>query len=389
MTAWTKSAFAATILCSLATPLAAQTFTVIHNFNNGGDGGTPLGTQIAVNKSTLAGTTSTGGASGFGTIYSLNVNTGVVRTVYSFAGNDGHTPGGGLVFSGGNLYGITAFGGSVGCGTVFRFNAATGILTTLYSFTCSNDGGRPLGQLAFINNTLYGTTEYNGLYGAGTVFAYNIQYNSESTIYNFGGGFNDGANPQGGVSLDAGELYGTTSQGGPWSQGSVFRINLPDGGAYTTLHFFSGSDGNPLLVDGGTPLAAPVKLGGSLWGTTSTGGANGTGTVYSVNVATGEETRVSSFGSYYGDGAAPSGPLLAVAGVLYGTTSGNGGYGGGTLVSVTPATGAITELYGLGGGNGYDSLTGLAQIGGTLYGATTQGGSDYPNYAGTLFSFAP
>jgi uncharacterized repeat protein (TIGR03803 family) len=158
--------------------------------------------------------------------------------------------------------------------------------TVLYSFNAAG----PSGQLVFDSTgALYGTTESGVILG--TVFKLTPPTApggswTEADLYYFKGdnhGIVDGARPLGGVTIDeTGALYGTTSQGGVSSRGSVFKLTPPttSGGAWTEtiLHFFGGNQ------NGEAPASSLLRVkSGSLYGTTQSGGNFGAGTVFVLN----------------------------------------------------------------------------------------------------------
>jgi len=153
--------------------------------------------------------------------------------LYSFGASstDGNVPVTGVIFdANGNLYGTTNAGGNFGNGTVYELSppAAVGGAWTesvIYSFTGGTDGDTPWGNLTLDKSgNLYGTTLTGGVYklappsGSGSW--------TETTLYHFPGASNDGVEPQAGVLVDpSGNLYGTTSQGGATSNGTVYVIH--------------------------------------------------------------------------------------------------------------------------------------------------------------------
>jgi uncharacterized repeat protein (TIGR03803 family) len=245
----------------------------------------------------------------------------------------------------GNLYGTTFWGGSFGWGTVFKLDA-TGHETVLHSFHLQlGDGGNPYAGLVMdAAGTLYGTTYVGGgppPYGFGTVFKLDTS-GTETVTFSFQSPNCDGASLYAGLILDAaGNVYGTTNQGGcpgPGSQayGTVFKVDASGPffmGIETTLHTFTTSGG-----DGTSPYAGLVMdTAGNLYGTTYQGGAYGFGTVFKVDAA-GTETVLHSFAGL--DGANPyAGLILDTAGTLYGTTYNGGAFGWGTVFKLT--TGSI------------------------------------------------
>jgi uncharacterized repeat protein (TIGR03803 family) len=223
-------------------------------------------------------------------------------------------------------------------------------------------------------------------------------------LYSFSAGGSDGAIPEAPLIDVDGTLYGTTlaGGGGPSSCssyaykgcGTVFSVTL--GGTEKVVHSFAGGDGS-------NPVAGLIDVGGTLYGTTSGGGAPGTrlacypsyyvnscGTVFSITPSGAEEV-LHSFGQYP-DGAYPFAGLIDVKGTLYGTTSRGGKYCGfsntacGTVFSITPA-GTEKVLYSFRGRrDGLFPHAGLVDVSGKLYGTTYEGGGFR---GGTLFRIAP
>ncbi len=204
--------------------------TVLYSFDNA-DGRFPTSGVIRDRFGNLYGTTNQGGANGNGVVFKLNASSGKETVLHSFTGgSDGQYPQAGLISDGnGNLYG-SAYGGSVGSGggVVFKLNVFGD--TVLYSFSGGSDGTAPgFGYLARdAAGNLYGVTNAGGdlscgLYGCGTVFK--IDPNGVETVLHAFKGGTDGQYPNSGVILDqSGNLYGTTSQGGTYGYGTVFRI---------------------------------------------------------------------------------------------------------------------------------------------------------------------
>lgn len=152
---------------------------------------------------------------------------GIETVLHSFTtGTDGSGPFDGMVPVGSNLYGTTASGGAFGFGTVFKLDK-TGKETVLYSFTGGNDGAFPFaGLTADAAGNLYGTTHAGGAFvNFGTVFELD-KAGKLTVLHSFTGG-TDGSTPFGGVIRDsAGNLYGTTQLGGSSGFGTVFKITL-------------------------------------------------------------------------------------------------------------------------------------------------------------------
>ena len=319
----------------------------------------------------LYGTTQYGGAFNGGVVFEIAPN-GQETVLHAFTGGaDGANPATGVVLDhAGNLYGTTNGGGAHGFGVVYKLDTS-GAETVLYSFTGGADGGTPNGVILDAAGNLFGTT-YQGGGGqcesshCGVVFKVDAT-GKETVLHNFSPG--DGGNPLAGVVRDAsGNLYGTTTSGGPANAGSVYKLD--PAGRETVLHSFMGAD------DGRDPRGGVVfDAAGNLYGTTVADGAAGCGTVFKVDPS-GDETILYSFlTSGSGDGCNPyAGVTLGAAGILYGTTEG-GGSGSGTVYKVEPS-GNETVLFTFGGDAGIYPYAGvILDSAGNLYGTTNSGGS--------------
>jgi uncharacterized repeat protein (TIGR03803 family) len=329
----------------------------------------------------LYGTTEAGGTNGGnGAVFKISTN-GALTSLYSFTGgNDGATPEAGLVQgSDGSFYGTTEAGGTNGNGTVFKISAS-GALTSLYSFTGATDGAEPIaGLVQGSDGYFYGTTEAGGTNDSGTIFRISTD-GALTNLYSFSGG-NDGAEPVAGlVQGNDGYFYGTTESGGNTNQafgsglGTVFQFST-DGGL-TTLHSFgavTNASGDPL--DGAYPEAGLVQdSNGYLYGTTSGGGTTGSGTVFKITTG-GALTSLYSF-TGRDDGLEPNGLALGSNGSFYGTTQSGGTNDYGAIFQIS-ASGELTSLYSFTGGNdGASPVAGLAQgSDGDFYGTAEYGGN--------------
>lgn len=313
-----------------------RTETTLHVFGDG-KGSFPEG-AVLYNESngTIFGT-ATGGDdyydckhSGCGVLYSMTPD-GTYTVLHSFDGYGGAAPVGAPVQdNSGNLYGVTVSGGDPNwpcyCGTVWM-QASTGAFAVLHTFVYS-DGSFPYaGLFRGHRGTLYGTTGYGGDYGWGTVFKI-TPGGTFATLHSFDGSNNDGV-PLSGLVEDAKHnLYGTTSSGGDNGVGTIYKID-PHGG-YSVIHSFSSE------VDGGSPQGNLVLLNGKLYGTTSSGVGAGCncGAVFEFGTD-GSETVLHIFAGAPSDGAAPqSGLASGPNGFLYGETSGGGTDGDGTVFRI-------------------------------------------------------
>jgi uncharacterized repeat protein (TIGR03803 family) len=327
-----------------------------------------------------------------GALYAMGGST--YRTIYQFkpirAGNS-YGPNGQLVAIGDVLYGTTQWGGHTGGpygsgdGTVFSLTTS-GRLDFLYRFKGGSDGDSPNGGLAYVDGILYGTTLDGGSgcpgrRGCGTVFAITPS-GQEHLLYRFKGG-SDGIAPNGSLLWFDSKLYGTTAGGGVTSPcrgsgsipgcGTIFSIDTS--GNERVIHRFHG------YGDGASPNAGLLALGGKLYGTTSSGGAAGScnyscGTLFEVSTSGAEKVLHGFQGG--NDGSTPGGALIAVDGVLYGTTNQSAAYGClggcGTVFKAT-TSGAESAIYRFKGPPDAGSPLGMLVVDrGLLYGTSWQGG---------------
>jgi len=344
-------------------PDGTWTEHVLHRFTGGTDGEGPFAGVILDAAGNLYGTTDYLGSSSCacGVVFKLAPNpdgTWTEHVLHRFlAGTDGSnrsngdpTPSAGVILdAAGNLYGTTYFGGSGGWGTVFKLMPnpdGTWTEHLLHRFTGGTDGADPsAGVISDATGNLYGTTQYGGSGGLGTVFE--LMPNPDGTwteqvLYSFTGG-TDGticaacavaANPVAGVILDAaGNLYGTAQFGGAPSScvcGAVFKLAPNPDGTWTehVLHRFTDADG--AYPSAGVILDAV----GNLYGTTEGGGV-GYGVVFELSrrASGGWSERV--LHTFLGYGAGPEAGLLrGASGNLYGTAS--GGTSGGLVFEIKP-----------------------------------------------------
>lgn len=323
----------------------AWTERVIHNFD--GTTGTEGQTSLAVDSfGNLYGIATYGGLYGYGVVFEMSPSSGgswTYSVLHNFKYVEGSYPVGGLIFdASGKLYGVTNEGGAYGYGTVFQLRKnSSGAWTekVLHSFD-KTDGWNPTKALVMdaVGN-LYGTTYNGGAHSAGTVFELARGTGDtwqEQVIHSF---FprpsTDGSNPDGGVIIFSGTLFGTTYNGGAYGYGTVFQlVKESTGWRETIIHSFN-TDG----FDGATPRANLTAVGSNLYGTTSAGGTNYDGTVFQLAPAAGggwTESVLFSFGDADGGAAFPSGGLFYYNdGNLYGTAQG-GAYGVGSVYRIAP-----------------------------------------------------
>jgi uncharacterized repeat protein (TIGR03803 family) len=297
------------------------TETVLHNFiNNGTDGASPYSGLIFDAAGNLFGTTAFGGtnycvdylSNGCGTVFKLSPTQdgGWTETVlHNFSQNylDGYYPFAGLTLdASGDLFGTTLAGGthscndqqvSNSCGTVFKLSPAQDgewTETVLHNFSQNYvDGYYPwTGLMLDASGNLFGTTGEGGEADNGTAFELSPTAGggwSETVLYSFCSQTDcaDGADPAEPILDAAGNLYGMTSSGGTYREGTVFELSPTEGGSWTetVLHNFNENG-----TDGAFPTNAGLILDatGNLFGTTPNGGTYpcgrlGCGTVFELS----------------------------------------------------------------------------------------------------------
>jgi MYXO-CTERM domain-containing protein len=367
--------------CSMGvfTPLvvSSPTLNVIYNFTPASSAGiNPVAALIQATDGNLYGTTPLGGTSNLGTVFKVTT-TGTFTNLVSFNGANGNSPEAALVQgTDGNFYGTTLLGGSNNDGTVFK-TTSTGALTALLSFNGTSGGFPYAGLVQGTDGNFYGTTEEGGSSNEGTVFTITTTTTFTSLVPFTGA---NGSNPFANVIQgNDGDFYGTTHSGGSGGDGSVFKTTAA--GSLTTLVSFNSSS-LPLAADGGMPLAALVQGGdGNFYGTTSQGGSSSLGTIFKMTPAGTLTTLVTFTGANGAEFSSGINPLPEAAlvqgsdGNFYGTTPFGGTNGAGTIFKMTPA-GVLTTLFSFNTSNGANPYAGLVQgSDGNFYGTTQNGGS--------------
>jgi uncharacterized repeat protein (TIGR03803 family) len=386
----TIAALAATLM---ATAWAQPKFKILHGVPGGLFGGLTFDA-----KGNLYGGTGGGGDHNDGTIFELTLGASgwTLTTLHSFDGYDGGAPNGGLIFDKvGNLYGTAPVGGTgYDGGNVFEMTPGSGGWTfeVLYDFCLQYhcpDGGAPTPVVLDSAGHLYGAMAAGGVYGRGGAFRLVRSAGGwrESVLYSFGERPYDAYIPYAAPIFDeAGNLYGTTFQGGAHGGGTVFELKRVSGGGWTERLLYNFcSAGPPSCKDGVGAYAGVVFDGsGNLYGTTTQGGGNicgetTCGTVYKLAPTRSGHWKHTVLYAFPipGNGSFPTGGVIIdKAGNLYGATvaGGIGGCSGGCGVAYKLAPGAggkwkYTVLHKFDGADGAQPLGGLILDGkGNLYG---------------------
>jgi uncharacterized repeat protein (TIGR03803 family) len=368
----------------------------IHTFTEANatrDGTNPIAELISDGAGSFFGTTNRGGPTGEGTVFKLNAITGELTTLAAFTDElttrKGNFPYAGLVSDGaGFLWGSTQHGGK-GNGTIFKLEEATGELTTVVEFTDKGEENRGAEPRAMFTKdgagNFWGSTSEGGEGNAGTVFKLNISTGELVTMHEFNpsGSTNHGARPNAELVGDGnGFLWGTAFFGGLGNYGTVFKVNMSSGELAKVTDFYPSTSGVG-------PYAALTADGtGHFWGTTNRAWDGSTGIIYKVEAATGKLTSVTTFTGLAPprQGTEPRSKLLNDgAGYFWGVTS-EGGLPGrdrglGTIYKVHSETGAMTSVIQFTGTDGsFKGSEPRAQLipdnGGFFWGTTWRGGAD-------------
>jgi uncharacterized repeat protein (TIGR03803 family) len=308
-----------------------------------------------------------------------------LTTLVNFSGSDGNQPQYMqlLQATDGYLYGTTEFGGSTGHGTIFKMTTS-GTLTSLYSFTAGNDGEYPAaGLVQGVDGNFYGTTRTGGAHCCGTVFKITPS-GTFTTIYSFRG-TPDGSGLYAPLVVGTdGNLYSTTGVGGANGSGMIFKIT--PSGTVTTLYSFCPQPG---CTDGKTPYSGLVLAkDGNFYGVTNSGGSPGYGVVFKIT-PNGAYSVLHNF-DFNNEGGNPRATVMqANDGNFYGTTYLGGSADSGTVYKLTPG-GTFTLLFTfcrqLDCSVGGQPLAGVIQASdGNLYGTTTGGNTGH----GTIYKITP
>jgi uncharacterized repeat protein (TIGR03803 family) len=382
-----------------AAPRLRAQANVIYSFGGySTDGETPYTTYLLADSAgNLYGTTTESISSG-GTVFELSPQTlgGWSEQIIAYLSSPQSNL---VMDGAGNIYGVDTFGGDYRYGDVFELSplGATWNLTLLHSFRPNgHDGIFPeSGLIMDAAGNLYGVTSTGGSSNEGTVFEITKGSGgtwTEKILHNFSNDGTDGINPNGILAMDAsGNLYGTAYNGGTWGVGIVFELTSNSGWSETILHAFTYTGTAPM--DGANPNANVIFFNGNLYGTTYEGGPHNNGTVFQLihhGNGTWSESVIHAFNQNGIDGATPRAGLALVDGTLYGTTSAGGSAYAGTVFGLSHHGTAWTESYlysfpEAGTGAEFPSGGLILYSDGNLYG-TAQGGA---NGVGSVYEIAP
>jgi uncharacterized repeat protein (TIGR03803 family) len=295
------------------------------------DGSYPLG-SLFFDGTFLYGMTSLGGANNFGTIFKIKPDGSGYSILLNFDGSNGEAPYGSLTsLDGIFLYGMTSNGGN-DSGVIFKIKTDGTGYVKLSDFNTPGAGGNPRGDILLDGISLYGMTKDGGASGLGTIFKLNSDGTGYTNLLDFSG--TNGANPFGSLISDGTFLYGMTSgQGVPGGRGSVFKIK-PDGTGFAQLLDFKTS------VSRGLPYGSLTYDGTFLYGMTSDDELS-LGSIFKVMP---DGAGYAELFDFNGVGRLPRGSLLRIGTTLYGMTSSGGTDGSGTVFKYSLSGGATIAI---------------------------------------------
>jgi uncharacterized repeat protein (TIGR03803 family) len=342
-------------------PAAAQTFSVLHYFTGGPDGAYPRDELTVGPSGVLYGTSAGGGTNGSGTVFKLSQHNSawILSPLYEFTGgSDGKGPIGGVVIGpDGALYGTTQLGGADDDGVVFslapprtfcRSTVCYWNETILHTFTGTPDGFNPWTEKLTFDaaGNIYGTTGNGGQYGPGGGTAFELTPSgggyTETILHSFGLR-GDGWAPFGGVVLDpAGNVYGTTVGGGlvhgcSTGCGTVFQLTPSDGSWQENILFDFD------VVHGYYPNSDLIRdTSGDLYGTAIASLDYGEGVLFKL-APTANGFFYSLVHQFHTTCEPYGAPVMDSAGNFFGTCI-YGGNGGGWVYELTNCSQSCTVI---------------------------------------------
>lgn len=322
------------------TDINGDNFTVLQDIKYTNPGAGPDNSALCEVNGKLYGTTGYGGRYDKGTLYEYDLATATHTKLYDFDGaNTGETPYSSVILAAnGKLYGTTLNGGINNVGTLFEFNIATNTLTKKLDFDGSTMGMDIYANVVQASNgKLYGLTNRGGAIGYGVLFEYDYITETFTKLIDFDR-FNNGSAPTILVEVENGIMYGTTSAGGINDSGTIFKYTIATNTLEKKFDFNSGTSGSSL------GLSLMLASNGNLYGLTRFGGLNNRGVLYEYNINT--ETFTKKFDLTTELGSTPSGRLLEVTNnKLYGFTNTGGANNDGVMFEFDIANNTYTKKF--------------------------------------------
>lgn len=374
---------ASALVLAVGVQAAEAPYKVLHSFSPNGTvksgGSSPFAGLVKGAGGKFYGTGLSGGTYNQGTIYVTGAN-GKTASLHSFNGKDGSMPDMRLTAVGDAIYGTNAYGGGKNCfcGSIFRLDASGGF-KTIQEMDYFVEGAQPSALLAASDGYLYATAAIGGSGGLGTFLR--ISKTGDLTVL---ASFSDRAE----INVPAGELiegqdgflYGTSSSGGRFGYGSVFRMSKQ--GEWVILHSFPATNSLGYAPSTGLFQAAD----GTLFGMTNLGGLYGAGTLFKIQPDGSGFKYLFQFPAME---RSYSGLTFGADGRFYGSVYGGGEFGYGAVFSIKTDGTDYTLLHSF-NPDGVDGTSPAGRLvpaaGGAFIGTTLFGGAEN---AGTTFSIMP
>ncbi len=367
-------------------------FNKILDFDGTTTGGNPFGNLIQASNGLIYGMTTSGGQANDGVIFTLNTNTEIFSVIEDFIFSSGRLPYGGLLqTSDGYFWGTTLIGGTYDAGVIFRFNPFYNIFEVTVNLSPSF-GHFPNGDLIeHSNGRLYGLTQTGGIADKGVLFSVDKNYPHTYSIEHEFDGINDGGEPLGSLAFSGSDkLIGVTQKGGFNNEGALFEYNVANNNFTKISDLYNanpfGLNPNDLIVRHDLARSRFPSLD-PMYGTTKDGGQFDDGGIYSYNPISNTLALKASFNNDT-TGREPSTITSSENGKFYGTTKLGGTNNYGTLFEYDPMAESLSALINFDatviGGDSKGKI--FEADNGLLYGTTTTGG---PLGNGTLFSYDP
>src|SRR5579871_640707 len=348
--AWFVLALLCLILPAPAHAQALYSFSALDSNGDNTDGANPQ-SLFQGTDGNYYGVANTGGANGTGTVFQITPG-GHLTLLHTFSAldsngdnADGADPQSLIQSTDGNFYGVATLGGTHGSCCIFKVTPQ-GTFTNLHSFAADgSDGDFPMNIVEGLDGNYYGVTSSGGANGDGVIYkitsdgVYTLLYSFSALDSNNNNP--DGATPQSLVQGEDGNLYGVASSGGANGSGTLFKIT--PSGVFSTVYTFSALDSSGDNPDGAAPRSLIQGADGNLYGVATLGGTHGSCCVFKVTLQ-GSLTNLHSFAADGSDGDAPIAILQGIDGKYYGLTAAGGANGSGTAFEVTP-DGVYTTLY--------------------------------------------
>jgi len=319
-------------------------FSAHVNFGYSENGGLPECSLIEASDGMIYGTASSGGANySGGTIFRINPSDRSFEKVYDFWSsidqgggcNDGLTEG-----TNGMLYGLGSQGGVNNSGVLFVFDPINFTYTVLHHFDENTSGSRPVGKLIQdTNGNLYGVTKWGGANGDGVLFEYNTSTSTFLKLHDFDATIS-GREPTGVTQATNGKLYGMTTWGGAYNLGVLFEYDLMTFAMASKVNFDD-------LNKGALPFGILLEYeDNQLYGMTAHGGSQGGGVLFHYDATSGIFTKLKNFLYDDGDGFSPFSSLMKASNnLIYGTTSMGGSQEYGVIFSYDPSAVSYTVVH--------------------------------------------